>query len=164
MRTCERCSCHSDDFCANSQFYTPPDRQVEYSDSSLSLRRATNVVTWQSSGAKYACWLDSRAVARNDKWKIWNIPLACRARQHQADNLAKLWQEILSLLELIAKIFCAVVIVRTSEVLGNTQPRVAVASAPFEFSACATGAPTKQTILRQFTSFPFQEMFRLRST
>ena len=98
----------------------------------LSLRGATKVVTWQSSGAKYACWLDSSAVARNDKWKIWNIPLACRARQHQADNLAKLWQEILSLLELIAKIFCAVVIVRTSEALGNTQPRVAVASAPFE--------------------------------
>ena len=51
---------------------------------------------------------------------------------HQADNLAKLWQEFLSLLELIAKIFCAVVIARTSEALGNTQPRVAVAYAPFE--------------------------------
>ena len=38
----------------------------------------------------------------------------------------------MSLLELIAKIFCAVVIVRTSEALGNTQPRVVVASAPFE--------------------------------
>ena len=51
---------------------------------------------------------------------------------HQADNLAKLWQDSLSLLELIAKIFCAVVIARTSEALGNTQPRVAVAYAPFE--------------------------------
>ena len=51
---------------------------------------------------------------------------------HQADNLAKLRQEFLSLLELIAKIFCAVVIARTSEALGNTQPRVAVAYAPFE--------------------------------
>ena len=46
---------------------------------------------------------------------------------HQADNLAKLRQEFLSLLGLIAKIFCAVVIARTSEALGNTQPRVAVA-------------------------------------
>ena len=31
---------------------------------------------------------------------------------HQADNLAKLWQEFLSLLELIAKIFCAVSILK----------------------------------------------------
>ena len=38
---------------------------------------------------------------------------------HQADNLAKLRQEFLSLLGLIAKIFCAVVIARTSEVGGN---------------------------------------------
>ena len=38
---------------------------------------------------------------------------------HQAANLAKLWQEFLSLLELIAKIFCAVVIAKTSEVGGN---------------------------------------------
>ena len=78
------------------------------------------------------CHVATFVAPRNDKRKIWNIPLACRARQHQADNLAKLWQEILSLLELIAKIFCAVVIVRTSEALGNTQPRVAVASAAFE--------------------------------
>ena len=54
------------------------------------------------------------------------------ARQHQADNLAKLWQEFLSLLELIAKIFCAVEIARTSEALGNAQSRVDVAYAPFE--------------------------------
>ncbi len=40
-------------------------------------------------------------------------------RTNQADNLAKLWQEFLSLLELIAKIFCAVVIARTSAVNGN---------------------------------------------
>ena len=51
---------------------------------------------------------------------------------HQADNVAKLRQEFLSMLELIAKIFCAVGVARTSEALGNTQPRVAVASAPFE--------------------------------
>ena len=38
---------------------------------------------------------------------------------HQADNLAELWQESLPLLELIAKIFCAVVIARTSAVNGN---------------------------------------------
>ena len=36
------------------------------------------------------------------------------------------------MLELIAKIFCAVVIAKTSEALGNAQPRVAVAYAPFE--------------------------------
>ena len=53
------------------------------------------------------------------KFALWNIPLACNARTHQADNLAKLWQEFLSLLELIAKIFCAVVIARTSAVNGN---------------------------------------------
>ena len=40
-------------------------------------------------------------------------------RAHQADNLAELWQEFLSMLELIAKIFCAVEIVRTSAVDGN---------------------------------------------
>ena len=54
------------------------------------------------------------------------------ARTHQADNLAKLWLEFLPLLELIAKIFCAVEIARTREALGNTQLRVAVASAQFE--------------------------------
>ena len=40
-------------------------------------------------------------------------------RTHQADNLAKLWQEFLSMLKLIAKIFCAVEIARTSAVNGN---------------------------------------------
>ena len=48
-----------------------------------------------------------------------------RRHTHQADNLAKLWQEFLSLLELIAKIFCAVEIARTSEALGNTPLRFA---------------------------------------
>ena len=38
---------------------------------------------------------------------------------HQADNLAKLRQEFLSMLELIVKIFCAVEIAKTSEVSGN---------------------------------------------
>ena len=68
---------------------------------------------------------------------------------HHADNLAKLRQEFLSLLELIAKIFCAVVIARTSKALGNTQPSVTIAYAPFEFSACVQSTlNTKQTILR----------------
>ena len=47
------------------------------------------------------------------------IRLRAKHAKHQADNLAKLWQEFLSLLELIAKIFCAVEIARTSEVVGN---------------------------------------------
>ena len=55
-----------------------------------------------------------------------------RRHTHQADNLAKLRQEFLFVFELIAKIFCAVAIARTSEALGNAQPRVAVASAQFE--------------------------------
>ena len=46
-------------------------------------------------------------------------------RTHQADNLAKLRQEFLSMLKLIAKIFCAVEIARTSEALGNTPLRFA---------------------------------------
>ena len=61
---------------------------------------------------------------------LLNMTIGCGCPTHifhQADNLAKLWQESLPLLELIAKIFCAVVIARTSEALGNTQPRVAVA-------------------------------------
>ena len=48
-----------------------------------------------------------------------NIRLRALHAKHQADNLAKLWQEFLSLLELIAKIFCAVEIAKTSEVSGN---------------------------------------------
>ena len=54
------------------------------------------------------------------------------ARTHQADNLAKLRQEFLSLLELIAKIFCAVVIARTSAVLSNKLSFVASTATPFE--------------------------------
>ena len=46
-------------------------------------------------------------------------------RTHQADNLAKLRQEFLPLLKLIAKIFCAVEIERTSEALGNMPLRFA---------------------------------------
>ena len=41
-------------------------------------------------------------------------------------------KSFLSVFELIAKIFCAVEIARTSKALGNAQPRVAVASAQFE--------------------------------
>jgi len=48
-----------------------------------------------------------------------NLPLACRARPHQADNLAKLRREDLSVLELIAQILCAIGISRTSAVFCN---------------------------------------------
>lgn len=51
---------------------------------------------------------------------------------HQADNLAKLWQEFLSLLELIAKILCAVEIARTSAMLSNKLPFIASIATPFE--------------------------------
>ena len=40
--------------------------------------------------------------------------------RHQADNLAKLWFEFLSVLELIAQILCAVAVQKSSEALGNT--------------------------------------------
>ena len=40
---------------------------------------------------------------------------------HQADNLAKLWQEFLSVYELIAQILCAVEIARTNAVFVNRQ-------------------------------------------
>ena len=39
---------------------------------------------------------------------------------HQADNLAKLWFEFLSVLELIAQILCAVAVQKSNEALGNT--------------------------------------------
>ena len=45
---------------------------------------------------------------------------ACRQARHQADNLAKLWFEFLSVLELIAQILCAVVVQKSSEAFGNT--------------------------------------------
>ena len=41
-----------------------------------------------------------------------------KARIHQADNLAKLRQEFLSLLELIAQILCAVEVKKSSVALG----------------------------------------------
>ncbi len=41
-------------------------------------------------------------------------------RIHQTDNLAKLWKDYLSLLELIAKIGCAVVEQKSSVALDNT--------------------------------------------
>ena len=63
------------------------------------------------------------------KGKFGIFHLRAKHAKHQADNLAKLWQKFLSLLELIAKILCAVEIARTSEALGNAQPRVAVAYA-----------------------------------
>ncbi len=41
---------------------------------------------------------------------------ACvRSTHHQADNLAKLWHEFLSVFELIAQILCAVVKQKSSE-------------------------------------------------
>ena len=48
-----------------------------------------------------------------------HLSACAKGALHQADNLAKLWQEFLSLLELIAKIFCAVEIAKTSAVNGN---------------------------------------------
>ena len=38
---------------------------------------------------------------------------------HQADNLTKLWQEFLSVLELIVQILCAVEVQKPSVALGN---------------------------------------------
>ena len=43
-----------------------------------------------------------------------------RQARHQADNLAKLRFEFLSVLELIAQILCAVAVQKSSEALGNT--------------------------------------------
>ncbi len=61
----------------------------------------------------------AHSVYKNALNKCKFIHLRAKHAKHQADNLAKLRQEFLSLLELIAKIFCAVVIARTSEVNGN---------------------------------------------
>ena len=66
-----------------------------------------------------------------------NLPPACRARTHQADNLAKLRREVLSLLELIAQILCAVVIARTSAVSSNKLSFVASTATSFE-QCCIT--------------------------
>ena len=43
------------------------------------------------------------------------------SRTHQASDIAKLWQEFLSLLELIACIGCAVVVARTNAVYDDKQ-------------------------------------------
>ena len=49
-------------------------------------------------------------VARNDEGKnVIQSGAGVPPDFHQADNLAQLWQEFLSLLELIAQILCAVV-------------------------------------------------------
>ena len=45
---------------------------------------------------------------------------ACYQSRHQADNLAKLRFEFLSVLELIAQILCAVVVQKSNEALDNT--------------------------------------------
>ena len=58
--------------------------------------------------------------------------LRAKHAKHQASTRTKLRFVILSVSFLRVKSGCAVVIVRTSEALGNAQPRVAVASAPFE--------------------------------
>ena len=59
-------------------------------------------------------------VARNDEGKnVIQSGVGVPPDFHQADNLAQLWQEFLSLLELIAQILCAVVGVRSNAVCGN---------------------------------------------
>ncbi len=61
-------------------------------------------------------------VARNDEGKnVIQSGLGVPPDFYQADNLAQLWQEFLSLLELIAQIFCAVVGARANAVCGNRQ-------------------------------------------
>ena len=53
---------------------------------------------------------------RND---VRNVPYVHEVRTHQASDIAELWQEFLSLLELIACIGCAVVVARTNAVYDN---------------------------------------------
>ena len=61
-------------------------------------------------------------VARNDEGKnVIQSGVGVPPDFHQADNLAQLWQEFLSLLELIAQILCAVVGARANAVCGNRQ-------------------------------------------
>ena len=61
-------------------------------------------------------------VARNDEGQnVIQSGVGVPPDFHQADNLAQLWQEFLSLLELIAQILCAVVGVRANAVCGNRQ-------------------------------------------
>ncbi len=54
------------------------------------------------------CRVATFVASRYGNRKNQNIPQACVARNHQADNLAKLRLEFLSVIELIAQIFCAV--------------------------------------------------------
>ena len=56
------------------------------------------------------------------------MPQAC----HQADNLAKLRLEFLSVSDLTAQILCAVEIARTSAVSSNKLSFVAFTATPFE--------------------------------
>ena len=59
-------------------------------------------------------------VARNDEGKnVIQSGAGVPPDFHQADNLAKLWQEFLPLFELIAQILCAVEIAKTNEVFVN---------------------------------------------
>ena len=61
-----------------------------------------------------------RFTPRNDEGKnVIQSGVGVPPDFHQADNLAQLWQEFLSLLELIAQILCAVAIAKTSAVRGN---------------------------------------------
>ena len=61
-------------------------------------------------------------VARNDEGKnVIQSGVGVPPDFHQADNLAQLWQEFLSLLELIVQILCAVVGARANAVYGNRQ-------------------------------------------
>ena len=57
-------------------------------------------------------------VAQNDEGKnVIQSGVGVPPDFHQADNLAQLWQEFLSLLELIAQILCAVVGARANAVV-----------------------------------------------
>ena len=59
-------------------------------------------------------------VARNDEGKnVIQSGAGVPPNFHQADNLAQLWQEFLSLLELIGQILCAVEIAKTNAVFVN---------------------------------------------
>ena len=62
-------------------------------------------------GVAYGAEL-SMQQSKKKQYKTKSVP---KARIHQADNLAKLRQEFLSMLELIAQILCAVVKQKSSE-------------------------------------------------
>lgn len=51
----------------------------------------------------------------------YRLDITAQSALHQADNLAKLWWELLSVLELIAQILCAVVIAKTNAAFVNRQ-------------------------------------------